>query len=175
RLKVYENTEGFTDTNGIPGGCIAAVVDGGDPVAIASVIRLKKGPGVSTYGTTVQTVTSTSGIPKDIAFFYLTQAPIAYALDVTNLGGFTESIQGQIANSLAAFTNGLDIGEDVNFDQAWAAAKLYDSAGSKTYRLNSLTIGRAGGALASSDVSMAFSEAAMGDASNVAFAVHPLT
>ena len=77
--------------------------------------------------------------------------------------------------SLAAFTNGLDIGEDVNFDQAWAAAKLYDGAGSKTYRLNSLTIGRVGNALSSADVPIAFAEAALGDTTNVAFAVHPLS
>lgn len=174
RLKVYENDQGFTDVNGIPGGCLAIVLDGGDPSVIAQVIQRKKGPGVSTYGTTTRTVTSTSGIPKDVAFFYLTQVPVSFALDVTNLGGFTESIQAQIGASLAAFTNGLDIGEDVNFDQAWAAAKLYDGAGSKTYRLNSLTIGRVGSVLTSSDVPMLFTEAASGDASNVAFAVHPL-
>jgi uncharacterized phage protein gp47/JayE len=171
RLKVYENDEGYTDINGIPGSCLAVVVDGGDPSVIAQVIRLKKGPGVNTYGTTVQTVTSTSGIPKDIRFYYLTQAPVGFAMTITNLGGYTQSIEGQIQASLAAFLNGLSIGEDVARDQAFAAAKLYDGLGSKTYRIENFTMGRVGQSYAAGDVPLLFNEAAMGDTSNIAVTV----
>lgn len=173
RLKVYENDTGATDVNGIPGHCIAAVLDGGNPAIIAQIIRLKKGPGVSTFGTTMQTVTSTSGIPKNIAFFYLTQAPIVYALTVQNIGGFTQSIQAQIQQSLSGWTNGLDIGEDVNRDQAFAAAKLYDGPGSKTFKILSFQLARSGQPLGSVDAPIAFSEAAMCSPVSIAITVTP--
>lgn len=173
RLKIYENDEGYTDANGIPPTSVAAVLDGGDPAIIAQVIRLKKGPGVSTYGTTVQTVTSTSGIPKNIAFFYLTQVPISYTITVQNLGGYTQGIEAQWKAALAGFVNGLDIGETVERDQAFAAAKLFDGVGSKTFKIVSFQQGRDGVVPASVDVPIAFNEAAMCDTANITVTVLP--
>jgi uncharacterized phage protein gp47/JayE len=176
RLKLYENDVGAPDpVYGFPGNCIAAVLDGGDPNEIARIIRLKKGPSVNTFGSTKVGVLSTSGAKKTVAFSYLSQIGIAYYLDVTNLGGFTQGVQTQIAQTIADFTNGLDIGETVAYDQAYAAAKLYDAVGSKTYRINAFTIGRIGSSLganlSTADLPMKYFEAVACDPKKVSFRV----
>lgn len=177
RLKIYENDISKTDSLEIPGNCIAAVLDGGDPQEIARLIRLKKGPSVNTFGSTRIGVPSTSGAIKTVAFSYLSDVSIAAYLDITNLGGFTQGIQTQIAQSISDFFNGLDIGETVAYDQAYAAAKLYDALGSKTYRINAFTIGRIGpslGAILSTvDLPMKYFEAALGDSTKVSFRLRP--
>lgn len=172
RLKVYENDAGYPDANGTPGRSVAVVVDGGDPATIAQVIRLKKGS-AGTYGSTYVDVPDTGGVAKRIRFFYLSQAPVAYALTVKNLGGFTLSLQNQVTAALAAWSNGLDIGEDVELDQAFAAAKLYDGTGSKTFKIVGFTAGRLGQPTAATDVPIAFNEAAICDVSNIAVTVLP--
>lgn len=173
RLKVYENDTGITDISGIPGHCIAPVLDGGNASAIAQIIRLKKGPGVSTFGSTVQTISGTNGIPKQVAWSYLAAAPIAYAITLQNLGGLTLSIQQQIQQALSDWTNGLDIGEDVIRDQAFTAAKLYDGAGSKTFKIASFMLARVGVPMTLSDAFIAFNEAATCIPANVAITVLP--
>lgn len=175
RLRVYDNSLSYRDANGIPGHMIAVVVDGGDAQTIAQVIELKKGPGPSTFGTTVRTVQPTDGttIPQDIAFFYLTQVPVTYAVTVQNLGGYTASIEGIWTTALAGFVNGLAIGEDVERDQAFAAAKNYDGVGSKTFKIVSFSQARDGATPAAIDVPIDFYEAAMCSTANIVVTVLP--
>lgn len=175
RLQVFENDKTTRDANGIPGHTIAAVVDGGDPAVIASVIELKKGPGVSTFGTTVQTVqpTDNTSIPQDVAFFYLTTVPVAYAVTVQNIGGYTASVEGLWKQALVDFVNGLGIGEDVERDQAFTAAKNYDGQGSKTFKIVSFQQARDGATPASADVPIAFNEAASCSLANIVVTVLP--
>lgn len=173
RLQVFENSNGYRDVNGIPGHAIAVVVDGGDASTIAQVVELKKGPGVSTYGNTLQTVTPASGVPEDVRFFYLATVPITYAVTVQNLGGYTQSIEDQWKASLAAFVSGLSIGEDVERDQAFAAAKLYDGVGSKTYKIVSFAQSRDGATPGAIDVPIAFYEAAICSPSSITVTVVP--
>lgn len=171
RLEVFNNANGYRDANGIPGHTIAVVVDGGDAATLAQVIELKKGPGVSTYGNTLQTVAPTSGIPENVRFFYLSTVPVSYGITVQNIGGYTQSIENQWKATLAAFVNGLSIGEDVEQDQAFAAAKLYDGIGSKTFKILSFTQSRDGAPLTTADVPIAFYEAASCDPANIAVTV----
>lgn len=175
RLQVFQNSNGYRDANGLPGHCIAVVVDGGSPLIIGQVIELKKGPGVSTYGSTLQTVIPASGVPEDIRFFYLSTVPISYAVTVQNIGGYTQSIEGQWKASLAAFVNGLSIGEIVERDQAFAAAKLYDGLGSKTFKIVDAGFrqSRGGATPALADVPIAFYEAATCDPTNITVTVLP--
>jgi len=176
RLQVYDNGLSTRDRNGIPGHTIAVVVDGGDAATIAQIIELKKGPGVSTFGTTVQTVQpiDASSIPQDVAFFYLTQVPITYAVTVRNLGGYTASIEGIWKAALADFVNGLAIGEDVELDQAFAAAKNYDGLGSKTFKIVSFAQARDGALPSAVDVPIGFYEAALCSPASIAVTVLPL-
>lgn len=173
RLTVIENNKNYPDANGIPGHMIAVVVDGGDPATIAQVIELKKGPGVGTFGTTVQTVqpVDNTTIPQPVAFFYLTQVPITYNVVVQNLGGYTTSVEGLWTAALVAFVNGLAIGEDVEFDQAYTAAKNYDGQGSKTFKIVSFTQSRDGNTPMAADVPIKFFEAAMCSTANIAVTV----
>ncbi|WP_354439253.1 baseplate J/gp47 family protein [Methylobacterium sp. 1973] len=176
RLQVFDNSKATRDANGIPGHTVAVVVDGGDAATIASVIELKKGPGVSTFGTTVQTVqpTDATSIPQNVAFFYLTQVPVTYAVTVQNLGGYTASIEGIWKAALVDFVNGLAIGEDVERDQAFAAAKNCDGIGSKTFKIVSFAQARDGATPSQTDVPIAFYEAAMCSAASIAVTVLPL-
>lgn len=173
RLQVYDNDRSTRDVNGIPGHCVAIVVDGGDPTAIAAVIDLKKGPGVSTFGDQVVTVPHPGGKPQDIAFFYLTEVPVRYAVTVQNLGGYTQSIEGLWTTALADFVNGLAIGEDVERDQAFAAAKNYDGIGSKAFKIVSFRQARDGATPAAADVPIKFNEAAMCSAADILVTVLP--
>lgn len=171
RSEVFQNSKGYRDVNGIPGHTIAVVVDGGDPAVLAQIIELKKGPGVSTYGTTLQTVTPTGGVPEDVRFFYLTNVPVSYAVTVQNIGGYTQAIEDQWKASLSAFVSGLSIGEDVERDQAFTAAKLYDGLGAKTYKILSFTQSRGGATPSASDIPIAFYEAATCTPANIAVTV----
>ncbi|KTS10243.1 hypothetical protein SB2_06735 [Methylobacterium radiotolerans] len=173
RLKVYDNPKPYRDANGIPAHAISVVVDGGDAATVAGVIDLKKGPGVSTYGSTIQTVTPATGPQQQIAFLYLSGVPASYNVTVQNLGGYTQTIENTWKASLAAFVNGLDIGEDVERDQAFAAAKLYDGVGSKTFKIVSFSQGRGATPPAAIDLPIAFNEAATCDVANIAVTVLP--
>lgn len=173
RLEVFQNTKGYRDADGIPGHCVAAVLDGGDPVEIGQILELKKGIGVSTYGTSSVIVTPNSGVPETVAFSYLAKVPLAYAVTIRRISGYTQSVEDQWKASLAGFVNGLGIGEDVRRDQAFAAAKLYDGAGSKTFSIVSFYQSRDGAPPSAIDVPIAFYEAATLDPANVAVTVLP--
>lgn len=160
RVKPYDNDTNSTDGNGIPAHGLAMVVEGGDAQEIASVIRLKKTPGGPTYGTTSEIVTDTYGIPKTINFFRPTIVPITVAVEIEVVGGYTTAIGELIKQDIAAYVNDLDIGEDVYIRRLFVPANLNGIVQSETYDISSLLIARDGGSPASSNVIIAFNEAA---------------
>lgn len=66
--KVYENTTGITDVNGIPGHSIWCVVDGGDDDAIAQVIYVKRNAGCGMKGDEEVAVLQPNGFNIQIKF-----------------------------------------------------------------------------------------------------------
>lgn len=176
RLRVYENDTNAPDVNGIPGHSIAAVVDGGDALAIATTIAQRKSSS-GTYGTTIQTVTTGSaGVPRDIAFFRPTQPTISWGVSVKALRGFTLDVKTQIQKALATWTNALGIGAGtagrIMLARAYTPALLTGAAAS-SFELLALTASRDGAALSAQDVTIAFNEAPFCDPSAVT--VTPVT
>src|SRR5215472_11417634 len=162
RYKGYENQYSAPDANGIPGHSIAIIVQGGDDVAIANAIALKKSPGTGTYGTISEVITDAYGIPVTINFFPLTVVTITVQVTIKALTNYASTTGTLISQSVASFISGLDIGIDVY--QPW----LYVPAGGcgnqalgETYKVTNIQISRTGTpGLSTADVVIAFNEAA---------------
>lgn len=157
RVKGYENNDNLPDGNGVPGHCIAIVVDGGDAQTIANTIAAKKG-GCGTYGTTSESVTDAYGVQAKINFFEVTEPPITYALTIKQLDGFTTDILAEIKASLAKWTNARGIGAGIQWNRAYAAAYLFGVSHGQTFEIVSLGVARDGAVPTAADVAIAFNE-----------------
>lgn len=124
---VYENDTNATDANGLPPHSIAPVVRGGDAAAIAAAVWLKKTVGCYTYGSTVQTVTDTNGIPYSIRLSYSTPVPLALAVTVKALTGYTTATGDKIKQALADYVNALGIGKRSDLGRLYLPAQLFGS------------------------------------------------
>lgn len=173
RLKGHENDTGTTDANGIPAHSISLVVQGGDATAIAQAIAAKKTPGTGTYGSTSVTITDEYGVARDIRFFRPTSATIKVALNITAMTGYTAAIEAAIKQSIVDWVNALEIGEDVEFAEIYLPANLNGLPDRRTYKINSMTIAKNAGTPGTSDLVIAFNEAATAALSDIAITVVP--
>lgn len=172
RYVPYENDTNATDANGIPANHTAIVVEGGDPVAIATAIAAKGYPGMPTYGTTSETIIDSYGNHKTINFFFATDVAITCAISLKALTGYSASVGTNIQNAVSAYINSTLLGggssQSVEWDGAIAAAKSVPN--SNTFRIISLTLSGPGGA-GSPDVPIAFNDAATCTPSSVTLTV----
>lgn len=167
RVAVYENEGNLPDANGIPGHCIAVVIDGGDMQSIAQTIKSKKG-GCGTYGSTSQVVTDAlTGIPSTVNFFPVIEPLITVAVTIKPLSGFTTDAEIAIQNSVATWGNKLGIGKGVQLTRLYAACYLFGSAQGQTYEVQSIAIARDGITPTANDIVINFNEAALFAAENV--------
>lgn len=165
RLQVYENPTGAPDSNGLPEHSISAVVEGGDVADIAEVIGQRKTPGASTYGTTSQTYTDPiTGLPSTIHFFLLAEATIKVHVTISQLAGYSSTVLDKIKAAVAAYNNGLDIGQPVQFSRMYAPAYLNGAAPGQTYEVTALTIALGAGAPGTADIPIPFNKVAACDA-----------
>jgi Baseplate J-like protein len=127
-FRIYENdtpAPAVVDTlrNTIPGNSIAVVTQGGDAMAIAQAIAGSKFA-AGTYGTTTETIIDSLGISHAINFFFLTQPPIAWVVTLTPGPQFSTNTIALIQNSMAAFTNLVGTGNNLQISRAYNAAYL---------------------------------------------------
>lgn len=161
RVKVYENYKNVIDANGIPGKSECVVIEGGDLDEIARTIGQKKTPGADTYGTTTKTYADPkTGIEYDINFFLLTEDTVKVVVTGTALGGFTTKTKEAIQQEIAAYINGHEIGEGVEYSGLWAPAYLNMPARVQPYRINALTMAIGEGVQGTDDLPIAFNRAA---------------
>lgn len=169
RVAVYENDQATTDVNGIPGHTISAVVDGGDPTAIAQAIATRK-LSAGTYGTASAVVTTGSAqIPRTIFFFRPLEPSIIWSVSVRPLTGFTADGTAAIQQAISDWTNALGIGVQtatgklyrVPISRAYAPALLTGTVYDGTFEIvaGSLLAARSGGTLSATDPVIAFNEA----------------
>lgn len=172
RVAAHENDTKVTDADGVPANSIAMVVEGGDAVAIATEIALKKTPGTGTYGTTSESVPDAYGNLTTINFFRPTGIPITVAVGLKALSGYSSTIGAALQQAVSDYVNGVAIGggtaEAVEWDSAIATAKGISA--SNTFKITSLTLSGPGGA-GTPDVSLAFNEAATCTADSVILTV----
>ena len=166
-VHAYENDTSVTDANGLPHNSISLVVEGGDPVQIATSIMLKKSPGAGTYGTTVEVIIDSVGIPNTINFFRPSVSNIAVAITLTPLAGYTAVIGAKVQSAVAAYINSLAIGQNVLLTRLFMPANLNGLPDSLTYEITALALGLVGSTLVAADYMVGFMGLAQCTASNV--------
>ena len=171
-VKAYENPTASTDGNGLPRNSICLVVEGGDPVAIATAIMLKKTPGANTYGTTTEVLIDSVGIPNIINFFRPTLSNIAVSITITAITGYTTAIGIEIQNAVSAYISSLAIGQNVLFTRLFTPANLNGATDSLSYEITALTLGLVGGSLNAADFNVGFTGLAQCTPANVILTVH---
>ena len=175
RHVLYENDTGTVDSNGLPPHSITAVVDGGDATEIATVIRLKKGQGVTPNGSTVIIILDTYGNPHEIGFNRPTPVPVYVDITIQAFAGYTSQVGADIKTAIAAYINSLSIGADVLLSRVYSPANLGVVSGgeSRYYDITSLLIGKNTGSLSASNITIVFDESATCDVANINITVSP--
>ena len=164
----YENDTDVTDAHGIPAHGTAFVVDGGDAMAIASVIALKKTQGSPTYGTATQTVlVGKAQVPRNVEFFRPVRPVITYNIMVKALPGYTLDVENALKQAIADWTSALPIGTSIDIEDAREPVLNLLFAGGRPYKLLSILAGRDAANPADANVPIAFYEQALGLAANV--------
>lgn len=172
RLRVYENDGNVADANGIPAHALAVIVEGGDADNIAALIAAKKTPGVGTYGDILVTRMDAYGIAHPIRFSRSTLTKVAWAVTLRARDGYTIDVRDAIKASLAAYTNGLDIGQGQSLSGAYPAANLTGDPRSATFEVVGLSARRANtSADAYGDIGAAYNERLIADVADVAVMV----
>ena len=154
-----DNDTSATDENGIPPHTISLVAEGGDAAAIAAVIYAKKGPGAGTWGTTSEVLTDSYGVPHTIRFMRPTNVPVTVAISLKALPGYTSNIGTKIKEAVAAYINGLAIGDEVYLTRLFVPANLTGGAESVTFDITGLLIARGTDSPASANLVFAYHEA----------------
>lgn len=175
RHVLYENDTDTVDSNGLPPHSITAVVDGGDATEIATVIRLKKGQGVTPNGSTVITILDTYGNPHPIGFNRPVPIPVYVGITIQAFSGYTSQVGVDIKTAVAAYINSLSIGADVLLSRVYSPANLGVVSGgeSRYYDITSLLIGKSTGSLSASNITIVFDESATCDVANINITVSP--
>ncbi|MEA3808646.1 baseplate J/gp47 family protein [Enterobacter hormaechei] len=173
RHKLYENDKGITDSNGLPGHSIAAIVDGGDITEIAQAIRGNKGQGTTPYGTTIVVVPDKYGNPHDVGFSRSTDVPIFGHITLKAFTGYTSQIGVQIQQAVADYINGLTIGDDVLLSRIYSPANLGVVSGgnARYYDIQELLIGKSAGSVAAANIIIAYNESASCKPENIVLTV----
>ena len=160
RFRGYENDSNVTDSDGMPAHNIAIVAEGGAVQDIAEAIAAKKTPGTGTYGTTSATVFDQYGVPNTINFFRPTPAVIGVEVTIDPLQGYTSGYADLIKQAVADSINALPIGDDVLITRLYVPANLAGRPEGSTYDLNLVRIKKNAGAFGTSNITIAFNEAA---------------
>lgn len=173
RHKLYENDTGAIDKNDIPGHSLAAIVEGGDLLTIAQVIRGKKGQGVSTWGTQTALVTDLYGNPHFIHFSRPTNVPVFVAITLKAFQGYTSQIGEQIKNEVANYLNSLGIGDDVLISRLYSPANLGVTSGgnARYYDIVDLRIGITRESRLYSNITIPYDHVPMSHSDNITITV----
>lgn len=159
--RVYENSSGSTDGNGIPAHSLACVVSGGDLDEVATAIMMKRSPGVGLFGTTTRNLVDNVGETQAIKFTIPTQVDIKCDIEVHALAGYTTDVTAAIKARLDAYFDALPIGTTVYWSRALSQAVTVDN--NQTFEINFFKLYRGAGTPLQDDVAIAFNEKPRGN------------
>ena len=108
------NDTGQTSSDGIPAHSVAVVVAGGNVNEIAETIFKKKSQGVATFGSTSVEHVDAFGNMNTIKFSRPTEVKVSVDLTIKTTEIWLSTVEGQIKERVAAYINGLEIGEMVD-------------------------------------------------------------
>lgn len=160
RVKVYDNDSNVTDTNGIPGHSIAAVVEGGLDADVAETIYLRKGAGGGTYGTTTVNFKNNDGLTNAINFFRPLYVSIDVEVSITKNANYTDAVGEQIKENIKSYIELLDIGVNATVIGVLTAVTAAVDSTNPAFSITSVKLRESGGLFASSDVVIGFNAAA---------------
>lgn len=159
---VYDNDSNTTDSNGIPGHSIAAVVEGGLDKDIAEQIYLRKGPGGGTYGTTAYDFANLDGGKTTIRFFRPTYEKIDVKVQISKGKRYTDIVPTEIKKAAEQYLEALGIGNPVTVTGVLAAiSSVITNVTQPIFYLKSLTVGLNGQGLGTADVEIPFNAMAI--------------
>ena len=157
KYHVYDNDTNQTDSNGIPGHSIAAVVEGGLDKDIAEQIYLRKGPGGGTYGTTTYEFVNLDGGKTLIRFFRPTYEQIDVKIQIGKGKKYTDIVPTEIKKAAEQYLESLGIGNPATVTGTLAAiASVITNVTQPIYFLKDLKIGIHGQELGTADVVVPF-------------------
>jgi uncharacterized phage protein gp47/JayE len=162
RVTPYENKGSTTDGNGIPANTVCFVVECPSTVqtAVAQAIASKMPPGTGTFGNVSIAVTSPKGTVSVINQQTATESTFTASIQVHTLTGWASSTIALIQAAVNAYLSSLPIGGTVNVAAVTAAAQLLGTTQAVTYLVKTVQINKNAGAYQSTDITLAFSEAA---------------
>lgn len=162
RIAAYENNTNATNSNGIPANTLCFVVECPATVqlAVAQAIASKMPPGIATFGNVPNTITDTAGTTRLINQQSPTESVMGAVLSIHTLNGWASSTIALIQAAVNAYFLSVPIGGVVNVAALTTAAQLIGTTQAPTYLVKSVQINKNAGANQSTDLSLAFSEAA---------------
>lgn len=134
QAQLYENdTNVAVDTiNGAynpddyPPHSITLVVDGGDSVDIATAIYTRKTPGCYTNGDVEEDILDRYNQATTIRFFRPVDKDIVVDITLEPLTGYNSAVADAIKAAVAAYLNGLNIGQNIVISELWQAITNVD-------------------------------------------------
>lgn len=172
RARGYHNDGTAPDAMGIPGNCVAIVVDGGNVDQIVATIKAKKG-GAGTYGSVIRITTDQYGARLSVRYFPADTVIVTARLTIRQLAPFTSDVLGQIRQTLADTITGLGIGNSIQWNRLYASAYLFGTANGQLFEVVSLAIARGGATPTAADVPILFHEAPLSVPANISVSVVP--
>ena len=157
-VNVYENETGVYDaTFDLPGHSFKAIVLGGTPSEIASVIWRNKPLGIGAEGNTQEIIFDSQGFSHTMKFSRPNSVQIFIDLEITPINGFPASGVSDIKSALIEyFRNNFTIGSEVIY------SRLYTPINSvKGHQVENLTIGLTDNPVGVSNIPMSYDEIAV--------------
>lgn len=171
-VRVYENTTGLVDSNGLPPHSIGAVVRGGVLTDIVNTIGLKKTPGAALAGTTSGTfIDPLTGISYLINYYAQALSPVRVNMTVKAGVGYNANVTAAIQQAVVDYISTLGIGNPVQYSRLFPAAYLNGAEESSTYEITALTSSLTPAAFGTVDIAVPFNAAASIGVSDVTVTV----
>ena len=173
RYKVYENDTNdntVTERNplGLPAHSITAVVEGGSDLDVASQIRIRKGVGCYTNGTTEVDVIGEYDVINKIRFYRPTYIPVDVTVDIKPYNGYTTYTVDIIKQNIKDYIDNLSIGDDLAVSLlCYAALSANANMSNPTFSITALKAGKHGEVQAGNDIITAFNEVLQGSLENI--------
>lgn len=172
RYSILENPTGSPDTDpnglGLPGHSITCIVDGGSDAEVAQAIYNNRGIGCYTNGDVEVTIYDDVEMGVLIRFFRPTYVAPYVTVDVHPIGNYTADLLTDIEDSIIAYLNSLQIGEDISVSGVMGAAlSVMENLSYPTFTIPSLTIGSTNTSQGVYDVLVGYKESAYGDGSRI--------
>ena len=172
RARVWENSTGSTNSQGIPAHSICAVVEGGESEDIGKAILFHKSCGCGTYGSTSVTVYDSDDQQYSIQFDRAQQKDIDVAISLTRKSGYKNSTESLITAAVVDYINTYGIGESFQTSMLWyVAQKVNAETQIPTYVITSIGACVHGGTPSAADVSVPYNAVAHGSVANVSITV----